>query len=94
MTGKEQEIINEIGSMLKAHPRGAAAMTNKIKQLYELSIDNVLASPDENAKCTLIGECRAYRDIIEMLQFAQAADTNPSQGFSPAMNPIRSPYDI
>lgn len=67
--------MKEISIMLKAHPRGAAAITEKVKQLYELSIDNLLSTPEEGAKCTLIGECRAYRDIIEMLQFALSSDT-------------------
>ena len=89
-----KDIMKEIGSMLKAYPRGATAIEQKIRQLYELSINNLLTAPEENVKCTLIGECRAYRDVIEMLQFAQTVESESSQDFIPVMNPIRSPYDI
>lgn len=76
------DLMKEISVMLKAHPKGATAIMQKVQQLFDLSIDNLLATPEEGAKCTLIGECRAYRDIIEMLQFALTTETEakPSQG--------------
>lgn len=82
------DLIKEMAIMLKAHPKGCAAMKQKVQQLFDLSIDNLLTAPEENAKCTLIGECRAYRDILEMLQFALTVDTEASQADGPDKNSI------